>query len=63
MAGAGANQQNFSDPVENLNFVAERFGGQNSRPQQVHPNHERFGGLRPFEHHHVPEEIKDHFQY
>lgn len=50
----------FADPVANLNHVMDRF----AKPQQpVAPQFDRFGGLKPFEHHHVPEEIKDHFQY
>mmetsp|Transcript_46449 Transcript_46449/g.61525 ORF Transcript_46449/g.61525 Transcript_46449/m.61525 type:complete len:89 (+) Transcript_46449:357-623(+) len=53
------NEQNFSDPIENLNYVADKF---NQQPeQQKPPGFQRFGGLAPFEHHKVPEEHKDLF--
>ena len=61
--GAGAGGQNdFADPLDNLNYAADKFNQQPKQPQGP-PGFERFGGLKPFEHHHVPEEIKDHFQY
>ena len=53
--------QDFSDPVDNLNYLADKFGA--VQQQLPRPGFDRFGGLRPFEHHSVPEEIKDHFQY
>ena len=59
--GQGAGSHDFSDPNDYLNHITDRFGGgaaQNNPPQA---KHDRFGGLKPFEHHHVPEEIKDHF--
>jgi len=51
--------QDFSDPVEILNNVADKFTQPQAPPKP--PGFDRFGGLRPFEHHSVPEEMKDHF--
>jgi hypothetical protein len=41
--------------------VAQKFSKPKERNQQ--PEFNRFGGLKPFEHHHVPDTVKDHFQY
>ena len=50
----------FSDPVDNLNYIAQKFLHPAQQPRNPDPDG-RFGGLKPFEHHHVPEEIKNHF--
>lgn len=47
----------MDDPPEN--FMVDKPNKQQKRA----PDWDRFGGLEPFQHHHVPEENKDDFQY
>ena len=57
---SGYANMDFQDPVNALNNAAQRF----EQPQQPKaPGMDRFGGLKPFEIHHIPEEMKDHFAY
>ena len=51
----------FSDPADHLAYMANKFGPPPQQPKP--PGIDRFGGLKPFEHHHIPEEMKDHFSY